>query len=109
MSAKTILIRLLLVTFLFATATVHADDYRSPRDKRWWQDEWKAEYWDGPCQVKSESKRDEFKREIKCKDGIGAQWRGKWKSEFRDGPCLVKQDVKRDEFKEEIKCERRRQ
>jgi hypothetical protein len=58
--------------------------------------------------VKSESNRGEFKREIKCKDGIGAGWHGEWKAEFWDGPCLVKQDVKRDEFKEEVKCERRR-
>lgn len=109
MPSKTALLRLLLATPLVAAAAaVQADDFRSPRDQRWWQGEWKEEYWDGPCQVKSESKRDEFKREIKCKDGIGAQWRGEWKSEFRDGPCLVKQDVKRDEFKEEIKCERRR-
>lgn len=108
MPSKTTLLRLLLAAQLVAAAAVHADDRRSPRDRHWWQDEWKEEYWDGPCQVKSESKRDEFKREIKCKDGIGAPWRGEWKSEFRDGPCLIKQDVKRDEFKEEIKCERRR-
>jgi hypothetical protein len=62
----------------------------------------------GPCQVKSESKRVEFKREIKCKDGIGANWHGEWTAEFWDGPCLVTQDVKPDEFKEEVKCERRR-
>ncbi|PKO87446.1 MAG: hypothetical protein CVU18_10600 [Betaproteobacteria bacterium HGW-Betaproteobacteria-12] len=108
MSARAILLRLLLATPLVAAGAAQADDLRSPRDKRWWNDEWKEEYWDGPCQIKSESKRDEFKREIKCKDGIGAQWRGEWKSEFRDGPCLIKQDVKRDEFKEEIKCEPRR-
>lgn len=109
MPSKTALSRLLLATLLVVPASVHADDFRSPGDKRWWQGEWKEEYWDGPCQVKSESKRGEFKREIKCKDGIGGDWRGEWKSEFRDGPCLVKQDVKRDEFKEEVKCERSRQ
>jgi hypothetical protein len=108
MSAKATLLRLLLATPLVVVGVAQADDLRSSRDKRWWTDEWKEEYWDGPCQIKSESKRDEFKREIKCKDGIGAQWRGEWKSEFRDGPCLIKQDVKRDEFKEEIKCEPRR-
>jgi hypothetical protein len=109
MPSKTALICLLLAMLHVVPASVHADDFRSPGDKRWWQGEWKEEYWDGPCQVKSESKRGEFKREIKCKNGIGADWRGEWKSEFRDGPCLVKQDVKRDEFKEEVKCERRRQ
>ena len=66
MPAKTTVICVLLSTFLVTAATVHADDNRSPRDKRWWQAEWKAEYLDGLCQVKSESKRDEFKEEIKC-------------------------------------------
>ncbi|MOA56351.1 hypothetical protein D3C78_1803170 [compost metagenome] len=55
--------------------------------------------------MKLEAKHDEFKREIKCKDGRGAWWRGEWKDEFRDGRCRVKQDVKRDEFKEEVKCD----
>ena len=109
MPSKTALIRLMLAALLVAPATSSADDFRSPDDKRWWKSEWKEEYWDGPCQVKSESKRGEFKREIKCKDGIGADWRGEWKDEYWDGPCLVKQDVKRDEFKEEVKCERRDQ
>lgn len=72
--------------------------------KRWWEEEQKQEYWDGPCQVKTESKNGEYKREIKCKDGIGAWWDGEWKTEFWDGPCKVKQDVKYDEFKEEVKC-----
>lgn len=85
-----------------------ADDARSRDGKRWWRGEWKEEFWDGPCEVKIESKRGEFKREIKCKDGVGAQWRGEWKKEFRDGPCLVKQEAKRDEFKEEVKCERQK-
>lgn len=108
MPSITTLIRVLAAALLVMPAAVHADDLRSPADRRWWQGEWKEEYRDGPCQVKSESKRGEFKREIKCKDGIGADWSGEWKSEFRDGPCLVKQDVKRDEFKEEVKCERSR-
>jgi hypothetical protein len=90
-------------TFAFA-----GDDTRSRDGKRWYRGEWKEEFWDGPCEVKIESKRGEFKREIKCKDGVGAQWRGEWKKEFRDGPCLVKQEAKRDEFKEEVKCERRK-
>lgn len=105
---KNAFLRVLLATQLVAPAIGCADDFRSSDDKRWWQGEWKEEYWDGPCQVKSESKPGEFKREIKCKDGIGADWHGEWKAEFRDGPCLVKQDVKHDEFKEEVKCERLR-
>jgi hypothetical protein len=78
-------------------------------DRHWWRhgwdDEHKEEFWDGPCRVKLESKRGEFKREIKCKDGRGAWWDDEWKDEFRDGRCRVKQEVKYDEFKEEVKCE----
>ena len=48
----------------------------------------------------------EFKRVIKCKDGIGADWGGEWKKEYWDGNCKVKQEANFDEFKEEIKCER---
>lgn len=79
-----------------------------PADAKWYHGQWKEDFWDGPCEVKIESKRGEFKREIKCKDGIGATWQGEWKTEFRDGPCLIKQEAKRDEFKEEVKCARRR-
>ena len=64
--------------------------------------------WDGPCQEKREFKPDEFKREIKCKDGVGRWWGGEWKGEYWDGPCKVTIDAKRDEYKEEVKCERRR-
>lgn len=85
-----------------------ADDKDYRRAKRWSEREWKEEYRNGACEVKRESKPGEFKREIKCKDGIGARWRGEWKREFRDGRCLVKQEAKRDEFKEEVKCERRK-
>jgi len=31
-----------------------------------WRGEWKKEFWDGPCQVKFEAKRDEYKEEVKC-------------------------------------------
>jgi hypothetical protein len=55
--------------------------------------------------VKTESKREEFKREIKCKDGVGARWHGEWKKEYWDGSCKVKLEAKRDEFKEEVICE----
>jgi hypothetical protein len=72
---------------------------------RWWQGDYKGEYLDGPCQVKTETKRGEFKREVKCKDGVGARWRREWKKEYWDGSCKVKLEAKRDEFKEEVKCE----
>ncbi len=98
---KILLCTLLLTLFTGWQPASAADD------RRWWRGEWKEEFWDSPCEVKIESRRGEFKREIKCKDGIGARWRGEWKKEFRDGPCLIKQEAKRDEFKEEVKCERR--
>lgn len=84
-----------------------ADDGRARDGRRWAQGDWKEAFWDGPCEVKIESKRGEYKRELKCKEGLGAQWRGEWKSEFQDGPCLVKQEARHDEFNEEVKCERR--
>jgi len=81
------------------------DDDHSRDKKRWWGGTWNEEYWDGPCEVKIEKKRGEFKREIKCKDGVGARWRGEWKKEFRDGRCWIKQEATREEFKEEVKCD----
>jgi hypothetical protein len=106
---KTPLLTILLVLILGPRNAVLADDDGPRRDKTpWWEGEWKEEYWNGPCEVKIESKRGEFKREIKCKDGVGARWGGVWKREFQDGSCRVKQEAKRDEFKEEVKCERRR-
>lgn len=95
---------ILIASGLACPALALADD----DGKRWSRNEWKEEYRNGPCEVKREAKNGEFKREIKCKDGVGAQWRGEWKKEFRDGPCLVKQEAKRDEFKEEVKCDRRK-
>ena len=109
MRPKKSVLALLAVSVLACQTTAFAQDDERTRDgKRWWRGEWKEQFWDGPCEVKIESKRGEFKREIKCKDGVGAQWRGEWKKEFRDGPCLVKQEAKRDEFKEEVKCDRRK-
>jgi hypothetical protein len=105
---KSILALIVVSALSWHAATFAADDGRSRGGQRWWQDHSKDEFWDGPCEVKIESKRGEFKREVKCKDGVGARWRGEWKKEFRDGPCLVKQEAKYDEFKEEVKCERRK-
>ena len=107
MKAPLLAILLALMLGPYDAATANDDDRR--RDKqRWWGGEWKEEFWDGPCEVKIESKRGLFKREVKCKDGVGARWGGEWTKEFQDGPCKVKQVAKRDEFKEEVKCERRR-
>jgi hypothetical protein len=73
--------------------------------RAWWHGEWRDPYWERPCEVKVESKPGEFKREVKCKDGVGATWRGEWKEEFWDGPCKVKLEASHEEFKEEVKCE----
>ncbi|MGH8831450.1 MAG: hypothetical protein ACREXV_10195, partial [Polaromonas sp.] len=70
---KTFGFTLLLVSILgLHTSAFAADDDRTRDKKRWWRGEWKEEFWDGPCEVKIESKRGESKREIKCKDGVGA-------------------------------------
>ena len=66
MPSETALVRLMLAALLVAPATSSADDFRSPGDKRWWKGEWKEVYWDGPCLVKQDVKRDEFKEEVKC-------------------------------------------
>jgi hypothetical protein len=91
-----------LAAIVLAAAPAHAD-WRSARGA-WDGGEWNNEYRDGPCRVKEESKRDEYKREVKCKDGYGALRGGEYKREFRNGPCKVKIEAKHDEYKEEVKC-----
>lgn len=83
-----------------------SNDVLSAGSRGWWRGEFKDEFHEGTCFVKAEGKNREYKREIKCKDGIGASWRGEWKTEFRDGRCQIKQEAKRDVFKEEVKCSR---
>jgi len=35
-----------------------SDDWKEQSGRgRWWQGDYKEEYWDGPCQVKTESKQ----------------------------------------------------
>jgi hypothetical protein len=75
--------------------------------RRWWRGECQADYWNGPCEVKLESKRGHYKREVKCPGGVGADWHGEWKEEFSDGPCRVKIEAKRDELEEEVQCDER--
>lgn len=97
------LILLLSTIFLALPVLANADDSH----KGWWHEGWREPYWEGPCEVKLESKPGEFKREIKCENGRGATWRGEWKDEFWDGPCKVKLEASRETFKEEVKCDRR--
>lgn len=104
---KTQMLAILLASMLSMYGVALAgNDSRCCDEERWGQEEWKEAFWDGPCEVKIESKRGEYKREINCKDGVGAWWDGEWKKEFRDGSCRVKQEAKHDEFKEEVKCDR---
>jgi hypothetical protein len=107
MIARAVLRILIVVVGIGIVMPALGDDSKDKsRHRQWWHGEWKEEFWDGPCEVKLESKRGEFKREVKCKDGVGTRWHGEWKKEFWDGPCKVKIEAKRDEYKEEVKCER---
>lgn len=116
-----------IFVFLLLAVSVGVSTAAPARDKRmsdgtsWRQGDWKDKYWEGPCNVKIEYSRDEFRRNLKCEGGMlvvspndrptipaGASWRGEWEREFRDGPCLIKQEAKGDQFEEEVRCERRR-
>jgi len=93
-----------LVLMLTLGAPPGARERRS--EGQWWLGACHEQFLGGPCEVKLEAKRGEYKREIKCKNGEGAHWeRGEWKDEYRDGPCIVKIEAKHDEYKEEIKCD----
>jgi hypothetical protein len=91
------------LAFALAAASAVAGD--SHRGRRWWSGSCHDQLLGGPCEVKLESKPGEYKREVKCKDGVGAFWeRGEWKDEYEDGRCKVKVEAKRDELKEQIVC-----
>ncbi len=75
-------------------------------DHRHADDEWEEEFWAGPCRVKRESDGGEYKEEIKCPGGQGANWpRGEWKDHYWEHGCKVKIEAKYDEFKKEVKCD----
>lgn len=78
-----------------------ADDDRRRGDR-------KEEFWDGPCKVEIEWKRNgDYKEERKCQ-GQGDRYRER-KSVFWDGPCKVEREWKKNgDFKEERKCDGRR-
>jgi len=68
---KRSMLALLLLGSIGVLLPALADDRNGDDAKRrWWRGEGKEEFWDGPCEVKLESKRGEFKREVKCKDGV---------------------------------------
>lgn len=95
---------LVAICSLLISSVAFSDDYGSNNSGAYYTKDWKAEYRDGPCRVKEESKPYEYKVEIKCEGGYGAHWIGEWKDEYWDGPCKVKKDVKFDKYKEEVKC-----
>ena len=97
---------LVAICSVLISGLAFSDDCKSDNSGYYCAKDWKAEYMDGPCKVKEESKPYEYKVEIKCKDGYGAHWAGEWKDEYWDGPCKIKRDVKFDEYKEEVKCRR---
>lgn len=71
--------------------------------------EYKESFWDGPCKVERELKRDgSYKEERECK-GVGAgpyrHPRGDYEEKYTDGPCRVEREWKRDGvYKEKIDC-----
>jgi surface antigen len=92
----------LVTLFLFATlaaspAMADGDD-RKRRER-------KEEFWDGPCKVELEWKKNgDFKEERKCQGGDDRY--PERKEEFRDGPCRVEREWKKNgDFKEERKCD----
>ena len=102
-----LMLGVLMVVGLGILRPALGDGWKHERgQERWWRGEWKDEFRDGPCRVKREATRREFKREITCKNGVGARWHGEWKQEFWDGPCQVKVEATRDAYKEEVKCDR---
>lgn len=76
--------------------------------KRWWLGDWSDGYATGRCTVRVEGARGQFRREIRCPDGIGARWGGEWRAEYRDGECYVKQVATRETFVEDVECSARR-
>ena len=90
-----------LVLFaLLAAGPALSDDDGKRRER-------KEEFWDGPCKVELEWKKNgDFKEERKCQGGED-RFRER-KTEFRDGPCKVEREWKKNgDFKEERKCDGR--
>lgn len=101
-----IVLALLAATALAGQAnTLQVPNDKASRDaRRWWQGDWQEQYREGLCDVKVDSRRGVYKREIRCKDGVGASWSGEGIKEFRDGSCTVLQEAKKETFKETVKC-----
>lgn len=98
MKARTLLLAAMLAGL--ASLAFADDDHR--RGDR------KEEFWDGPCKVEIEWKKNgDYKQERKCQ-GQGDRYRER-KTAFWDGPCRVEREWKKNgDFKEERKCDGRR-
>jgi len=96
----------LLLSFA-AAGPVLADDDDDDRKGRKRHREHKESFWDGPCKVEREWKKDgDYKEERKCQ-GSDERFRER-KEEFWDGPCKVEREWKKNgDYKEERKCEGR--
>ncbi|MBP8901311.1 MAG: hypothetical protein KBF24_05400 [Thiobacillaceae bacterium] len=97
-----------LVTSACTLDGVHRDqDYRDHRPQR--EGEYKEKYWDGPCKIEREQKRDGgYKEERECKgvgEGCYRHPRGDYEEKYQDGPCKIEREWKRDgTYKEKIDC-----
>lgn len=96
-------LRPVLVIALACAGPALADD----DDRHGKSREGKQEFWEGPCKVEREWKKNgDFKEERKC-DGLGDRY-AEHKEEFRDGPCKVEREWKKNgDYKEERKCDGR--
>ena len=95
-------ILVILLAALAATHVAQADD-----DDRGRRREHKEEFWDGPCKVELEWKKNgDYKEERKCQGGHDRY--PERKAEFWDGPCKVEREWKKNgDYKEERKCDGR--
>jgi len=97
----------LLLMMFGATSPALADDDDDDRKGRKRQRDHKEAFWDGPCKVEREWKKNgDYKEERKC-EGSDERFRER-KEEFWDGPCKIEREWKKNgDYKEERKCEGR--
>ncbi len=71
--------------------------------------EGKEQFWDGPCKVEREWKKDgEYKEQRECKGLQSHDRHHDHKEEFREGRCKVEREWKKDgEYKEKRECKPR--
>jgi surface antigen len=95
------LVTLFLLAMLAAAGYAMADDDDGGKRR-----ERKEEFWDGPCKVELEWKKNgDYKEERKCD---GRDRYPERKTEFWDGPCKVEREWKKNgDYKEERKCDGR--